>query len=282
MNHLYADDMHIYFEMEGRSMKKAIATILVAALMAAALCCGFAEEALQEVNGGAGESGRIEGPGYDTPEEAATAYIEALQKNDLNGMLSTFAVETYVEHFDLAYLVERMRSYVITMGYVPGISDYAAALNLEYRRSQISQSIREQYLTLMGSACVDGKPILNREQLDGDAFLANIFAPEDRSFLSQIRFEGEFLAMDALRDDFDGEEIASAIETCRADAGADEAECLVAKLQIAGDPYVLFINAVRYGDSWYNLSLGGIPSYRMGLDTFTGGISPYPIPEQAD
>ena len=38
--------------------------------------------------------GSLEGPGYDSPEEAVTAYLEAMKNGDARGMLSTFAIET--------------------------------------------------------------------------------------------------------------------------------------------------------------------------------------------
>ena len=51
------------------------------------------------------ETGAIEGPGFDSPEEAVSAYLEALKNGDAAGMLSTFAIETYVAEMDAqAYL----------------------------------------------------------------------------------------------------------------------------------------------------------------------------------
>ena len=40
---------------------------------------------------------RFEGEGYESPEEAVAAYLEAMRNGDVAGMLSTFAIETYVE-----------------------------------------------------------------------------------------------------------------------------------------------------------------------------------------
>ena len=50
----------------------------------------------------------MEGPGYDSPEEAVTAYLEAMKKGDARGMLSTFAIETYVAEMDAQAYLERM------------------------------------------------------------------------------------------------------------------------------------------------------------------------------
>ena len=40
-----------------------------------------------------------EGDGYSSPQEAAQAYIEAFASNDVEGIIKTFAIETYVQHF---------------------------------------------------------------------------------------------------------------------------------------------------------------------------------------
>lgn len=53
---------------------------------------------------------KIEGEGFDTPAEAVTAYAEALKKGDMDALLSTFAVESVVENFDMMKYIARMRA----------------------------------------------------------------------------------------------------------------------------------------------------------------------------
>lgn len=53
--------------------------------------------------------GTIESRGYKSPEDAAKAYLEAFMNNDIDQMLSTFAVETYVKNFDLEKYVDRVK-----------------------------------------------------------------------------------------------------------------------------------------------------------------------------
>ena len=40
-------------------------------------------------------AGSFEGPGFDSPEDAALAYIEAFNAGDVQGMISTFAIEIF-------------------------------------------------------------------------------------------------------------------------------------------------------------------------------------------
>jgi len=58
-----------------------------------------------------GPESRIEGPGFDTPEAAAMAYLEGLKAGDLDQMISAFAIESYVEHYDWAADVARSGQY---------------------------------------------------------------------------------------------------------------------------------------------------------------------------
>ena len=54
---------------------------------------------------------RLEREGYESPEEAVVAYLEALKKGDVEGMLATFAIETYVSEMDAQADLARMGSF---------------------------------------------------------------------------------------------------------------------------------------------------------------------------
>lgn len=247
----------------------------IAALLAAILLLISPLSALAE-----GNDNRIEGPGFDSPEEAVTAYIEAFQRNDLNGMLSTFAVETFAERYDLGKMVECLLGYPASLGYVPSISDYSRALNVEFRRSYLLNLIRSQYLTLTGAACANGESINNYEKTPGDEFLAGIFAMDDSPWLATIDFQGEFHEPDEFSEFYYIEITQRNIAKFTTCYGGDECRALAARLEIAGEPYVQLMDVIRYGDRWYNLTPGGHLANLVGLSTNSGGLSPYPIPEQ--
>lgn len=246
----------------------------IAALLAAILLLIIPLSVLAE-----GDGGRIDGPGFDTPEEALTAYIEAFQQNDLSAMLSTFAVETLAEHYDLGKQMERLGMYSPSVGYIPSISGYSSALNVEYRRAEIVNTIRNQYLVLTGAACASGKPIPNENNLPGDEYLADIFAMDDQPWLAKIDFQGEILEPQEFTELYYHEANQKNIARSCACYGGDELQSLAAMLEIGGEPYVQFMDLIRYGDRWYNLTLLGNLAILMGLDSFSGGLSPYPIPE---
>lgn len=244
-----------------------IAALLAAILLLIAPLSALAED----------DANRVEGPGFDTPEEAMTAYIEAFQRNDLSGMLSTFAVETFAERYDLAEQVERLHSYSISSGYIPGISGYSRALNVENRRFEIVNSIRNQYLVITGALCANGRTITNDERIPGEEFLASIFASDDSPWLTAINFQGEFLDPNALTGLYDSEQVRENIARQLECYGGDEEQALAARFEIAGKPYVQFVDVIRYGDRWYNLTLGGNLATLLALDSYSGGISLYPV-----
>jgi hypothetical protein len=93
------------------------------------------------------EGQTYEGPGFANPEDAARAYLTFLKDQNLSGMLSTFAIESYVEHYDLESFIKRLRSYhpALTIK-LPNTNEYTKELNIGMRRSQISDQIVRQYM----------------------------------------------------------------------------------------------------------------------------------------
>ena len=51
-----------------------------------------------------------EDAGFDSPYDAVQSYIDALNAGDVSAMLSTFAIETYVDNMDAAEAIDRIRS----------------------------------------------------------------------------------------------------------------------------------------------------------------------------
>ena len=93
------------------------------------------------------ETGAIEGPGFDSPEEAVTAYLEALKNGDARGMLSTFAIETYVSEVDAQAELERYGAFIPTIGIrVPLGGDYQQQVAVAARYGQLAESLAYQWM----------------------------------------------------------------------------------------------------------------------------------------
>ncbi|MBP5763128.1 MAG: hypothetical protein J6W48_09170, partial [Lachnospiraceae bacterium] len=64
---------------------------------------------LTKMKDGFGKTAKLEGDGYETPEEAVTAYAEYLQAGDFDGILSTFAMESFEENYSVEEFYDRIR-----------------------------------------------------------------------------------------------------------------------------------------------------------------------------
>ena len=75
---------------------------------------------------------KCEGAGFDSPDDAVQSYIDALNAGDVPAMLSTFAIETYVDNMDAVEAIDRIRS-VNTAGYytVPVVGPYIRGILIE-------------------------------------------------------------------------------------------------------------------------------------------------------
>ena len=118
--------------------------VLITALsliMSCAFASGMAESA------GAPDPSRYEGPGYDSPEEAAKAYITAFGEKDIPAMLATFAIETYVDNLDREAQIERIRTFQLTFPDVyPNPGSYTGEALKAIRYGDLARVISQQYI----------------------------------------------------------------------------------------------------------------------------------------
>ena len=226
-----------------------------------------------------GSGGRVEGGGYDTPEEAVSAYINGLKNNDIDEMMSTFAVESYAEHYSLIAMVERMTVYQPNIGYIPNISDYSIRLNLEKRRSDITNVIRGQYLNLTDSKSVKGEYAGNIVRLNdfdsAEDLVETIFAVDDSSCLSDIRFENDFIDPASLIDNYDTERNRENMLTRGAIFGAEDVVSVIAKFYCNGKPALFMPDAVKLDGKWYLDTVQTVPSM-LGLYFYAYGTVVFP------
>ena len=236
-------------------MKKLLAILMALALLAPA--------ALAE--------NRHEGEGYDTPEEAVMAYVEALNRGDVDDMMATFAMETFVDHCDAdAYLTRMRASNPTTIYGVPVSGAYSRSLLINERYAQIVNVLMRQYMEI--SASMNGMSIAlddaqAREEME--ARFAN--SPANA-------WEGNAAFVNWINPALLNEKIVypmnmanSATQT--AHYGADDIDWKVALLNLNGAPAVLFMQCAKYGDRWYNAELGGLPGMVLGLTVQSAGMA---------
>ncbi len=213
-------------------------------------------------------AGKLESRGYSSPEEALTAFGKALQKGDLDGMVSTFAIESYVEHLDLdEYLGYNLYCVLPDQVFgstLPSASPLARSMNVEGRRAQVSQDICEQCLYLL----LKDTPFAWNE---GPAQLFLTSPPETiMSALSVLGNSGSFSGVEVLgcmRAEALIPGIVSAyydmLERRAHACGADELLQAALRVRINGAEYYLCFALVRYGDRWFIHSLDRDMSARL-------------------
>lgn len=216
---------------------------------------------------------RIEGKGYASPEEAVEAFGRYLQKGDLEGMLSTFAMESYLENRDLDNYLSYM-SYSVNYGQfysgtLPANSSLARDLDLEGRRAAVSEEICEQCLYLL----LRNTPY---EWIDGPYQLHASFGSETvEAALAALGEQGKLSGVQVLRG-YSLEELLPAeklteryyknMEKRALIYGPDEYREAALLLRINGEEYYLGMAVVRYGNRWYNMYLDmDLRSY-LGVD----------------
>ena len=107
-------------------------------------------EAPEETSGAeaaVSQGNKIEGDGFDTPEEAITAYCEALKEGDFEKAVSTFAIESYCEHYDYIGQLQRfgtimpIQQQIAVNPVTPSMNETAGKLNVLIRQSFIIRQI---------------------------------------------------------------------------------------------------------------------------------------------
>lgn len=219
-----------------------------------------------------GASGKLEGNGFSSPEAAITAYAEALRDGNLDRMLATFALESYVEAFDMETFIARIGSYSFNSFDValPNNNDYQERINYYSRLATITKQIKNGYYTLAG---VDlSKPVItfprDNQSEEIQAFLQDIGDPDFERKLTYIKI-GNVLTVD----DFDVNSKYDEYLAKNYSYLDVEKLCDVAiEITFDGEQYYLFMLTAKIGGKWYNIVPGGMLSTMIGLDPNMGGI----------
>lgn len=220
---------------------------------------------------------KMEGSGYNTPQEAAEAYIQGLIDNDVNEVIASCAIESYIERFDLSTMIERMGVIYMTMadGIVPSTGEFTDALNLEMRRSAITRNLRYQYLVFShADSLVRGDQI--KYEKDGDIvkFMKEVF-PDDGTIPTQISFTGNYIDPDDLTDGrYSNERGVENHKKQNACYNVDGYECLAPVIEVAGEEYILCLELGQYGDRWYVLFPGGYLGALLAITSYSAGVCP--------
>ena len=220
---------------------------------------------------------RFEGEGYESPEEAVVAYLEALKKGDVEGMLATFAIETYVSEMDAQADLARMGSFQPGYGMrLPLGGEYQRQVAVAARYGQLAESLAYQWMLFSwpeGYEEFGGTRVILTEDGAVEAFLAGL-AENDAAARWQEMEVVEFVEPAELSDMYLNESNQQNIARQAAIYGCDEIVTVAVKLDIGGEEWYQCMDVARYGGKWYNLSFIGNIGLLLGLSVYSGGLVP--------
>ena len=232
------------------------------------------EREVETENAGAGRpahsAGTLEGPGYDSPEDAVMAFLEGMNDGDAPEMLSTFAIESFVEHADPEDYLRRLRTFNLSLtNGIPYGSDYDRSLKVSVRYGEIARALMMQYVEK--SAHTEGMPLpLNDEEALQD-LLAQFTGSPVNDWSSNVEFV-EWIDPVMVSHNFYSVVNLRNIATQMACAGADDYAELAAHIRLNGVDAIQFMECIRYGDRWFNLNVQGNLANLYGLDSYSAGL----------
>lgn len=230
-----------------------------------------------------GSEMRFEGDGYTSPEAAVEAYIRFMNEGNVNGMISTFAIETFVENYDtVAYLTNmHCTSRSMYMG-IPSSNTYSRNLLINQRHGKISQTLFDQYLyfTCRGTdyeALAESKTLALRTEEEISAFVS-CFENSAVSKWIENTISGRSIDPEGYLNKRCSEQVLKqyyrAVEVRKNNYSCDEYEDVMYILEFGQEDYVLIMGCARYGDKWYIADTGGLAGTVLGLSTYEGGLVP--------
>lgn len=230
-------------------MKKSLFAVFVTCLAICCLCTGCS-------NSNAAVSHRYEGDGFSSPEDAVEAYVDALQNKDLQGIISTYAVETYVDHFSADNYIQYISVFSPTFPIYPSIDDHLLHdILLQKRVSTIWEPIYELYLCQSTGLEKDHTIMLKTDSEIGQITkkLSNVRA---NPFFQKMEIVSINNPTDVFNSSF-SEKCSSAaaqkdIERGTKREGCDERKELIITLRLPDSRIAYqFLDCYRYGNKWF-------------------------------
>ena len=219
--------------------------------------------------------GRLEGEDFASPEEAVTAYLQAMKAGDVAGMLSTFAIETCVENCDILARMERAQSFSPRPEFPMGTDDpYLAQISAATRYSDLSNDLYFQYMAFSWPeeyGRFNRVSAFFKQDGEANAFLESLSAANFAAALREMELTGFTSAQDMV-DEADMEIYFLFVEELSRDYGCDEILDMAARVNLGGEEYYQLLVCARYGEKWYNLEFGGILSAFLDFSEYNAGL----------
>ena len=211
-------------------------------------------------------SQQIEGKGFDSPEAAATAYIEAMRECDVDKMISTFAVESYLKHFSLEGYIKKYRAIMFDTNLpLPSGNIYNEEVNKYIRLSEISTCIRRGYLELIGFDYV--RSHFWNDDDEREEIINNLTVLDLETKMSHINV---YRAVTEEYFDYNKNDYDRQIDDIMSYLNVTDLCDVAIDLEFDGEKYYLFMLTAKINGNWYNIRTAG-PLMRVTGTQVGGG-----------
>lgn len=251
-------------------MKKILSILLVICTLLALCGCSKDEEPQA--------SATIEGSGFKSPEKAILAYAEALQSGDVKEILSTFAIETYVDNMDMEEYLSASGYYAMPTGLVSQ-DDYSREIRSIQRQYQLTQQLSYMYMNHSEAGIPEnGAPVplppFSTSEYDSVDDFIDAMSVEDWAEILEEMVIGDVLTFeDFFPEKAEDERFMEMLEKRADQYGCDEIVPLAVEITLDGVDYYLCMDVACYDGKWYNLSLLGTIGTMLGVPSMAGGLA---------
>ena len=219
---------------------------------------------------------RFEGEGYESPEEAVAAYLEAMRSGDVAGMLATFAIETYVENADAQASLWRIRAFLPNSNALPLGGDSQMQIAAAKRCAELASMLYYQWLALSWPeeyGEFGGQAVMFQEEAEVEAFRAALAENDISAALREMEWIG-FIPPQQLDEVYLSQNSLRIRAQQAAGYGCEAMSDVVARLSIGGEEWYQCMQCARYDGRWYNIAFSGDVGNRLGIDAYSAGLAP--------
>lgn len=227
---------------------------------------------------------RLEGKGYASAEKAVEAYVKAMKQGDVPAMLSTFAIESYIDSYDTEAGLFRLRAWIPTAlsdgTYRLVGNDYERQLRIHSRQASISQRLYGQLLTCSAFLSDDldsfdpGMAITFENEKDVREFLRVYRESSFGKALTEMKIE-KFVDPKDLNEAYGSEANLKNMAERSQIFGCEGYKSVAALVTLDGEEWLLTMDCANYNGRWYNLTPSGTLSTLLGADAHYYGLFPY-------
>lgn len=214
---------------------------------------------------------RIEAEGFDSPQLAAKAYLDNLAGDDPDKALKTFALESYVDHYNFQYALESSGGYETEQLFaLPAVNNFIRDINIEKRKTEVEQNLISQYMVLALYKGMENRHQLVKGHEDLSVKLTRLSNNVD---LSSMKILG-YIIPEKLPEynELSGYQNMK-LKQSKCYGAEDIANTLIV-FELDGTRYCFCAETVQYGNKWFVKQPGGLLSSLFHIDINFQGVIP--------